>query len=164
MKKLTIYLALIMLIGLLAVGCTNLDEEVYSQLPMDSYGTTPSEINSILAPTLEMKATRLYRLYRVLESGNGVDMKWWKTIWATCKTRSPVRRFIFETIPIAGWIQEVWIYDIPIRVKFTVQNLPRALVLCSIVALSHGRIIMCSSDRMVPADRKIYILPFTTLL
>ncbi len=50
MKKLTIYLALIMLIGLLAVGCTNLDEEVYSQLPMDSYGTTPSEINSILAP------------------------------------------------------------------------------------------------------------------
>ena len=50
MKKLTIYLALIMLIGLLAVGCTDLDEEVYSQLPMDSYGTTPSEINSILAP------------------------------------------------------------------------------------------------------------------
>jgi hypothetical protein len=50
MKKLTIYLALIMLMGLLAVGCTNLDEEVYSQLPMDSYGTTPSEINSILAP------------------------------------------------------------------------------------------------------------------
>ena len=50
MKKLTLYLALIMLMGLLTVGCTNLDEEVYSQLPMDSYGTTASEINSLIAP------------------------------------------------------------------------------------------------------------------
>jgi hypothetical protein len=34
MKKLTLYLALITLMGLLTVRCTNLDEEVYSQLPM----------------------------------------------------------------------------------------------------------------------------------
>ncbi len=39
-----------MLLGLLTVGCTNLDEEVYSQLPMDAYGTTASEINSLIAP------------------------------------------------------------------------------------------------------------------
>ncbi|MDP4223648.1 MAG: RagB/SusD family nutrient uptake outer membrane protein [Bacteroidota bacterium] len=50
MKKLAIYLALIMLLGLFAVGCTKLDETVYSQLPMNSYGTTPAEINSIIAP------------------------------------------------------------------------------------------------------------------
>ncbi|MDP3003655.1 MAG: RagB/SusD family nutrient uptake outer membrane protein [Bacteroidales bacterium] len=50
MKKLTLYLALVMLMGLLTVGCTNLDEEVYSQLPMDSYGTTEAEINSLIAP------------------------------------------------------------------------------------------------------------------
>jgi hypothetical protein len=39
-----------MLMGLLAVRCTNLDEKVYSQLPMDSYGTTEAEINSLIAP------------------------------------------------------------------------------------------------------------------
>ena len=50
MKKLTIYLALMMLLGLFAVGCTDLEEEVYSQLPMDAYGTTTSEVNSLVAP------------------------------------------------------------------------------------------------------------------
>ncbi len=50
MRKLTLYLALIMLMGLLTVGCTKLDEKVYSQLPMDSYGTTASEVNSLVAP------------------------------------------------------------------------------------------------------------------
>ncbi len=50
MKKLTLYFALVMLMGLFTVGCTDLEEEVYSQLPMDSYGTTPSEINSLIAP------------------------------------------------------------------------------------------------------------------
>jgi len=50
MKKLTLYLALIMLMGFLTVGCTDLEEEVYSQLPMDSYGTTASEVNSLVAP------------------------------------------------------------------------------------------------------------------
>jgi len=50
MKKLTLYLAFIMLMGILAVGCTDLEEEVYSQLPMDSYGTTASEVNSLVAP------------------------------------------------------------------------------------------------------------------
>jgi hypothetical protein len=50
MKKLTIYLAWIALIGSLTVSCTDLDEEVYSQLPMDSYGATESEVNSLVAP------------------------------------------------------------------------------------------------------------------
>lgn len=39
-----------MLIGLMTVRCTNLDEEVYSQMPTDSYGTTDAEINSLMAP------------------------------------------------------------------------------------------------------------------
>lgn len=50
MKKLTLYLALIMLMGLFTVGCTDLEEEVYSQLPMDSYGSTEAEVNSLVAP------------------------------------------------------------------------------------------------------------------
>ena len=50
MKKLTLYLALIMLMGLFTVGCTDLEEEVYTQLPMDSYGTTAAEVNSLVAP------------------------------------------------------------------------------------------------------------------
>jgi len=50
MRKLTLYLALIMLMGLLTVGCTDLDEKVYSQLPMDSYGSTAAEVNSLVAP------------------------------------------------------------------------------------------------------------------
>ena len=50
MKKLTLYITLMALMGLLAVGCTDLEEEVYSQLPMDSYGTTSSEVNSLVAP------------------------------------------------------------------------------------------------------------------
>ena len=50
MKKLTLYFTLLMLIGLLAVSCTNLDEEVFSQMPTDSYGTNEAEINSLIAP------------------------------------------------------------------------------------------------------------------
>lgn len=50
MKKLTLYLALIMLLGLFTVGCTDLEEEVYSQLPMESYGSTEAEVNSLVAP------------------------------------------------------------------------------------------------------------------
>lgn len=50
MKKLILYFAWITLIGSLTVGCTDLDEEVYSQLPMDSYGTSASEVNSLVAP------------------------------------------------------------------------------------------------------------------
>jgi starch-binding outer membrane protein, SusD/RagB family len=49
MKKLTLYLALIMLMGFLAVGCTNLDEELYTQVSTEIYGTTEPEINSLLA-------------------------------------------------------------------------------------------------------------------
>lgn len=50
MKKLTLYFALLMLMGLATVGCTNLDEEVYSQTPTDVYGSTEAEINSLIAP------------------------------------------------------------------------------------------------------------------
>lgn len=65
MKKLTLYLALVMLMGLLTVGCTNLDEEVYSQLPMDSYGTTEAEINSLIAP--------IYTRLRDFNSIHGIE-------------------------------------------------------------------------------------------
>jgi starch-binding outer membrane protein, SusD/RagB family len=50
MKRFIAYLILVILCGLLIARCTKLDEKVYSQLPMDSYGTTPSEINSLIAP------------------------------------------------------------------------------------------------------------------
>lgn len=50
MKKLTLYFTLLMLIGLFSVSCTNLDEEVFSQMPTDSYGTNEAEINSLIAP------------------------------------------------------------------------------------------------------------------
>ncbi len=50
MKKLTLYFALLLLMGLLTVRCTNLDEEVYSQMPMDKYGSNEAEINSLIAP------------------------------------------------------------------------------------------------------------------
>lgn len=39
-----------MLLGFLAVGCTNLDEEVYTQIPVDAYGTNEAEVNSLIAP------------------------------------------------------------------------------------------------------------------
>lgn len=50
MKKLIIYGTFIFLLGLLSVGCTDLEEEVYSQIPVDSYGTTDVEVNSLIAP------------------------------------------------------------------------------------------------------------------
>ncbi len=50
MKKLSLYFTIITLLGLFTVGCTDLEEEVYSQLPTDAYGTTETEINSLIAP------------------------------------------------------------------------------------------------------------------
>ncbi|MFZ2341269.1 MAG: RagB/SusD family nutrient uptake outer membrane protein [Bacteroidales bacterium] len=50
MRKLTLYLALIPFLGFLAAGCTDLDEDVFSQVPVDAYGTTDAEINSLIAP------------------------------------------------------------------------------------------------------------------
>ncbi|MFZ0281823.1 MAG: RagB/SusD family nutrient uptake outer membrane protein [Bacteroidales bacterium] len=78
MKKLTLYLALIMLMGLLIVGCTNLDEEVYSQLPMDSYGATEAEINSLIAP-----------IYTRLRDFNGIQRMPENT---SCRVVTPTRR------------------------------------------------------------------------
>jgi len=50
MKKLIIYGTFIFLLGLLSAGCTDLEEEVYSQIPVDSYGATDTEVNSLIAP------------------------------------------------------------------------------------------------------------------
>ncbi len=50
MKKLIIYGTFIFLLGLLSTGCTDLEEEVYSQIPVDSYGATDKEVNSLIAP------------------------------------------------------------------------------------------------------------------
>jgi len=50
MKKIIIYLTSVIL--LISVGCTEdvLNEEVYSTLPVDSYGNTEVEVNSLIAP------------------------------------------------------------------------------------------------------------------
>lgn len=50
MKKYIKYLGLLILILSFSVRCTNLDEEVYSQLSVDMYGKTPEEVNSLIAP------------------------------------------------------------------------------------------------------------------
>jgi starch-binding outer membrane protein, SusD/RagB family len=50
MKRYIGYSTLLILLVLLTVRCTDLDEVVYSQMPMDSYGKTTSEVNSLLAP------------------------------------------------------------------------------------------------------------------
>lgn len=50
MKKLTLYLSLIVFLGFMAAGCTDLEEKVYSQVPVSSYGSTEAEINSLIAP------------------------------------------------------------------------------------------------------------------
>ena len=50
MKKLTLYLSLVLFLGFMAAGCTDLDEKVYSQVPVSSYGSTEAEINSLIAP------------------------------------------------------------------------------------------------------------------
>lgn len=50
MKKFITYLGLLILILLFSVRCTNLDEKIYSQIPMDQYGKTTAEVNSLIAP------------------------------------------------------------------------------------------------------------------
>lgn len=50
MKKLFAYIALSIFIIFTSVSCTDLDEVIYSQLPMDSYGQTTNEVNSLIAP------------------------------------------------------------------------------------------------------------------
>lgn len=50
MKKLIEYIALFMVAVFTTVSCTDLDEVVYSQMPMDSYGTIEAEVNSLMAP------------------------------------------------------------------------------------------------------------------
>lgn len=50
MKKFNLYMTLFILLILSLIGCTNLDETVYTQVPMDKYGQTPTEVNSLIAP------------------------------------------------------------------------------------------------------------------
>lgn len=50
MKKFIVYIALFILMIFTSISCTDLEEVVYSQLPMDSYGKTTQEVNSLMAP------------------------------------------------------------------------------------------------------------------
>ncbi|TAL78800.1 MAG: RagB/SusD family nutrient uptake outer membrane protein, partial [Bacteroidetes bacterium] len=50
MKKFIKYIAYILLPVLFIIGCTDLDETVYTQMPIDKYGQTTTEINSLIAP------------------------------------------------------------------------------------------------------------------
>ncbi|MGB4291460.1 MAG: RagB/SusD family nutrient uptake outer membrane protein [Bacteroidales bacterium] len=51
MKKNTLYITVISLLMMLSTSCTDwLDEKVYTQLPVASYGKTEAEVNSLIAP------------------------------------------------------------------------------------------------------------------
>ncbi len=51
MKKTKIFsLIFIVAFSLLYQGCTDLDEEVYDKLPVDEFGNTEAQINSLIAP------------------------------------------------------------------------------------------------------------------
>jgi hypothetical protein len=51
MKKTKIFsLVFVFAFSLLHQGCTNLDEEVFDKLPVDEFGNTESQINSLIAP------------------------------------------------------------------------------------------------------------------
>ena len=50
MKKFLAYIALFILMVFTSISCTDLDEVVYTQLPMDNYGKTTEEVNSLMAP------------------------------------------------------------------------------------------------------------------
>ena len=51
MKKTKIFsLIFVLALTFIYQGCTNLDEEVYDRLPVDEFGKTTAEINSLIAP------------------------------------------------------------------------------------------------------------------
>ncbi len=50
MKNLKYINRISVILILIFIGCTNLDEEVYDQVLADEYGTTDKQINSIIAP------------------------------------------------------------------------------------------------------------------
>lgn len=51
MKNLKKYIILLVVFGLsLTQGCTNLDETIYDQIPVDQYGTSQKQLNSLVAP------------------------------------------------------------------------------------------------------------------
>ncbi len=51
MKRRIIYIPLTLILVFMTVGCTEwLDEKVYTQLPVASYGKTEAEVNSLIAP------------------------------------------------------------------------------------------------------------------
>jgi len=51
MRRQIFYISLILVLGVLSTGCTEwLEEKVYTQLPVASYGKTEAEVNSLIAP------------------------------------------------------------------------------------------------------------------
>jgi starch-binding outer membrane protein, SusD/RagB family len=63
MKKTKIFsLIFVLALTFMYQGCTNLDEEVYDRLPVDEFGKTTGEINSLIAP--------IYRTLKNVFPGN----------------------------------------------------------------------------------------------
>jgi hypothetical protein len=63
MKKTKIFsLIFVLALSFAYQGCTNLDEEVYDKLPVDEFGKTTGEINSLIAP--------IYRTLKNVFPGN----------------------------------------------------------------------------------------------
>lgn len=63
MKKTKIFsLIFVLALSFIYQGCTNLDEEVYDQLPVDEFGKTNSEINALIAP--------IYRTFKGMFPGH----------------------------------------------------------------------------------------------
>jgi hypothetical protein len=65
MKKFKKYITLFILLILSLIGCTNLDEEYFSEMPMDKYGQTATEVNSLIAPIYTGMQNLAIHLYEV---------------------------------------------------------------------------------------------------
>jgi len=86
MKKLNQYITrMTILFILLSAGCTDLDEKVYDQLPVDEYGSTEKQINSIIAPIYRtLKNTFSGDLWTLMECASDMSITptrkggdWW---------------------------------------------------------------------------------------
>ncbi len=64
MKKIKIFIlfSLALLVSFVYQGCTDLDEVVYDKLPVDQFGQTTGEINSLVAP--------IYRTFKLVFPGD----------------------------------------------------------------------------------------------
>lgn len=86
MKKFNKYTTgIIVLFILIFIGCTNLNEKVYDKLPIDEYGTTTKQINSLIAPIYStLKNTFAGDLWALLECTSDMSITptkkggdWW---------------------------------------------------------------------------------------